>query len=1027
MHPRMFGRILRPKPLARRDTHVATHLLWLVVVVMMPLLIVTGVEVWRMHDSSRTVRENALLEQAREKTELIDGEFSRIETAISALAASSALDHGEFSRFEQEMRTVSIHLGGMSIGLAGADGYQILITQWPVGERRTGVTTGPGALTALAEGRVTITNLHKSPVTGELVTALAVPIRLHGGRTPDYVVTAVIPAARVAKVIENQPGPLSDRLVPILLDQDGSIVTQPFNGGDAAGKHIRGTLLEHLRAGSEGFIRDGATIDGKEAIFAFVKSTSSGYAVAFGMQREVFDAPLRANLIRTLAVGGFLLGAGALAAGLLAQRLVRPLHRLAKSNAGQPVRSGIKEIDDLALQLHLSAEARDQARAGMAYQLTLLRAVTDSTPDAIFMIDPQGKVSYANPGAERMFGWQQDELIGHTLQNVMHGQHPNGCRKAAWDSTLTRIVTDGRPGIKDEDVYFRRDGGMVMVECSYAPVVVDNKSAGTVLTVRDITARKRFDAALRENEARLCDLVSTLDLAKILVRDPDGTIRFWSHGCERLYGWSVADAVGQSLPALLHTVFPLPSDEIGAVLIRDGEWSGDLIQTCRDGSRITVSVREVLQRGAGGEPRAVMESILDVTALRQAQDDLRQLNRDLERRVDEEVANREAAQMRAAQAERMQALGQLAGGLAHDFNNVLQIVAGSAALIERRSGDPAAVNRFVRLIIDAASRGASITRRMLVFARRGTLEAEAIDPVALLEGMKDICSFTLGAEIEIRLEVQSDLPWLFADKGQLETVLINLATNARDAMANGGILTLSAEPEMVTDADNHPAALAPGAYIRLAVSDTGVGIDPAILGRVAEPFFTTKGVGKGTGLGLSMVKGFAEQSDGGFVVISEPGAGTKVTLWLPQTGIAGNPGSKEVGAPEPIRETGCRVLLVDDDHLVRETLAAVLEAEGYCVLSAASGEDALSLLRTATPIDILVTDLSMPGMSGLMLIADAQRLRSRLPAILLTGYAEDAAGLAVGGAITGSYSLVRKPIVAAQLSGRIAAMVASVK
>jgi PAS domain S-box-containing protein len=1027
VHRDMFARFPRSNRPARHDAQLATHLLWLVVVVMVPLLLLTGIEIWRLHESNRRVQENALLEQAREKTELVDHEFVRIETAIYALAASSSLEQRDFDRFDREMRTVSAQLGGMSIGLAGPDGHQILLTQWPVGVRKGGMVTGPGALAALAQGRITITNLHRSPVTGEVITALAVPIYHDGGSSPAYAITAIMPAARVASIIDDQHVPQDENLAGALLDQNGVIVAHTLKDGEVVGQKIRSPLLEHLRGASEGFVRNGGTIDGKEAFFTFVRTISGGYTVVLGVPREVFDAPLRADLIRTFVIGALLLGAGALTAGWLAQRLVRPLHRLAGSHSGQPVRSGIREIDNLALQLHLSAEARDRAQAGMVYQLTLLRAVTESTADAIFLMDPQGHVAYANPGSEQMFGWGQDELIGRTLQNVVHGECSNGTDSAAWDSTLNRIVAAGRPCVREEDVFFRCDGGMVMVEYSYAPVVIDNNSAGAVLTVRDITARKRFDAALRENEARLCELVSTLDLAKIMVRDPDGTIRFWSHGCERLYGWSVAEAVGQSLWALLYTSSIVPPDEIDGLLLRDGEWSGDLIQTCRDGSRITVAVRKVLQRDAKGEPRALMVSVLDVTALRRAQDDLRQLNRDLEARVSQEVTNREAAQTRAAHAERMQALGQLAGGIAHDFNNVLQAVAGSAALIERRPGDTAAVNRFVRLIIDAASRGATITRRMLAFARRGTLEAEAIDPVALLEGLREIWTYTLGAGIEIRLELPSDPPRLFADKGQLETVLVNLATNARDAMENGGILTVSAEPEVVTAANNHRAGLAPGAYVRLAVSDTGTGMDGTVLARVAEPFFTTKGVGKGTGLGLSMVKGFAEQSDGGFTVVSEPGVGTTVSLWLPQTDTTALSSNREAAKPESPQDTGSRVLLVDDDHLVRETLAAVLEAEGLTVLSAADGEDALSLLRTATPIDILITDLSMPGMNGLALIQAAQRLRSRLPAILLTGYAEDAAGLAVGGAVSGSYSLVRKPIVSAQLASRIAAMLESAK
>jgi PAS domain S-box-containing protein len=1012
-----YWRILRLDRMMRGGSHVATHLLWLVIAVMVPLLALTGLEISRLHDSRRKVQETALQEQARDKADLIDDGFARIVTAMSVLSASSALEEKDYDRFEHEMRAVSKQLGGMSIGLAATDGLQILMTSWSPGDRKTGVPTGPGARAALANRRITITNLHRSPLTGELTTAIAVPIYLHDHSSPDYVVTSVIPAARVASMIENQPAGTSSFLNGTLLDQDGDIVARPFNRNDVVGEQIRGPLLKRFRDEVLGFIRDGATIDGKEALFAFAKAPSSGYTVALGIPREVFDAPLQAALGRTFAVGALLLGAGAVAAGLLARRLVGPLHRLAKSHSGQPVRCGIREIDDLALQLHLGAEARELAQSAMAYQLTLMCAVTESTADAIFMIDPQGCVTYANPESQRMFGWPQDQLVGHTLHDIAHG--PRG--KAAWDTTLTRTLTAGQTSTREEDIFFRRDGQMVMVECTYAPVVVDNRIAGVVLTVRDISARKRIDTALRENEARLCDLVGTLDLAKILVRDPDGTIRFWSHGCERLYGWSAAEAIGQSVSALLHTVLPVPADDIETAMLRDGEWSGDLIQTCRNGNRITVSVRDVLQRDVIGQPRAIMESALDVTALRQAQAELQQLNRELEQRVCQEVASRQEAQIRAAHAERMQALGQLAGGIAHDFNNILQVVGGSAALIERRPSDTVAIRRFVRQIIESADRGAAITRRMLVFARRGKLEAEAIDPAVLLESLREICTYTLGPGIEIRLEVAQNVPRLSADKGQLETALVNAATNARDAMRNGGILTLRADSEVIVAGDNHRAGLLPGAYVRLAVCDTGIGMARAVLARVAEPFFTTKGVGEGTGLGLSMVKGLTEQSGGGFSVSSEPGAGTIVNLWLPQA-VSAVAGGADATKPEPASDTGGRVLLVDDDHLVRETLEAQLEAEGHFVLSASSGEEALSLLKTTPRIDILVTDLAMPGMSGLTLIEKAQCLRSGLPAILLSGYVEDAAALAVVGAVNGSYSLLRKPISGTQLASRIAAM-----
>jgi CheY-like chemotaxis protein len=312
---------------------------------------------------------------------------------------------------------------------------------------------------------------------------------------------------------------------------------------------------------------------------------------------------------------------------------------------------------------------------------------------------------------------------------------------------------------------------------------------------------------------------------------------------------------------------------------------------------------------------------------------------------------------------------------------------------------------------------------MLVFARRGKLEAEPADPAVMLEGLREICAYTLGPGIRMQVDCPPDLPHLLADKGQLETALVNLATNARDAMLAGGTLTLSAAAETVTPGDDdqagHPAGLTPGAYLRLSVSDTGSGMDGLVLARVAEPFFTTKGIGEGTGLGLSMVKGFAEQAGGGFAVTSEPGIGTVASLWLPQAGVA-EPAGIKASDQDRAPAAGSRVLLVDDDHLVRETLAAQLEAEGHFVLSASGGDDALALLETTAAVDVLVTDLAMMGMNGLLLIQRAQTLRPRLPAILLTGYVEDAAALQPGEQDKVSYILMHKPVSGAQLAGRIA-------
>lgn len=533
-------------------------------------------------------------------------------------------------------------------------------------------------------------------------------------------------------------------------------------------------------------------------------------------------------------------------------------------------------------------------------------------------------------------------------------------------------------------------------------------------------AREASESTLRASEGRSRDLVGMLDLAAIMVREVNGTIRFWSHGCTRLYGWSREESVGRLCHELLHTQFPVPLRHIEQTLLMRGEWKGDLVHRRRDGTLIIAAAHKALKRDPDGRPHMVMESLVDVTALREAQDALWRLNQDLEQRVQAEVITREAAQRRAEHANRIQALGQLAGGIAHDFNNVLQVVAGGAALIARHPNDAGTVSRLVQVISDAAVRGASITRRMLVLARGGVLQAEPLEPSALLVGMREVFSSTLGAEINVQVQVAPGLPRLLAEKVQLETALVNLATNARDAMPEGGTLRLSAalEPVMPADSARHQAGVSSGIYVRLSVADDGIGMSSAVLARAGEPFFTTKDVGKGTGLGLPMVKAFADHSGGGFAIESSAGAGTTAMLWLP---IAQDD-ARASAAVEARPRLTAQILLVDDDRLVRDTLTEQLEGLGHKVLAAGCGTDALAILRAREAVDLMITDLSMPGMNGLTLISQAQCLRPSLPAILLTGYAGDIAAIENRGADPCAYLLLRKPATSAALSARVTAL-----
>ena len=407
-------------------------------------------------------------------------------------------------------------------------------------------------------------------------------------------------------------------------------------------------------------------------------------------------------------------------------------------------------------------------------------------------------------------------------------------------------------------------------------------------------------------------------------------------------------------------------------------------------------------------------------ALRARGTELRRLNDELESRVQREIAARESAQLRATQAERLQALGQLAAGIAHDFNNVMQSVAGAAGLIERHPDDPGAVRRMLRVIAEATARGAAVTRRLLAFGRHGDLRPEAVDAATLLQELRELLLHTLGRDIDLVLRVPPGLPPVLADRGHLETALVNLATNARDAMPGGGRLTFSAAVETI-GGDQRPLDLPPGAYLAIIVADTGVGMDAATLRRAPEPFFTTKPAGQGTGLGLSMVRGFVEQSGGALDLASRPAQGTIVRLLLPQAADAARP---PAGPPEGqgACAVGAAVLLVDDEPLLRSVLAEFLEEAGCAVRTAAGANEALAMLQASIAVDVLVTDLSMPGPDGRSLIRAAQALRPGLPAILLTGYAgEDCDAAAPDRRI----ELLRKPVSGHALLARISRLAAN--
>jgi signal transduction histidine kinase len=376
---------------------------------------------------------------------------------------------------------------------------------------------------------------------------------------------------------------------------------------------------------------------------------------------------------------------------------------------------------------------------------------------------------------------------------------------------------------------------------------------------------------------------------------------------------------------------------------------------------------------------------------------LRQLNEELEQRIEQKTREREDALAQLFEAQKLDTIGQLTGGVAHDFNNLLMAILGSLNLLKKRLPDDERSERLITNALQAAERGSALTQRLLAFARRQDLKPQAIDFAKLFNDVEDLLGRAVGPRISLLTNIPAGLPLVLIDRNQLELALLNLFVNARDAMEDGGSVTIEAAAD-----EDPPMSLKGGRFLRISVVDTGEGMDEATLARAAEPFFTTKGIGKGTGLGLSMVHGLAAQSGGVLQISSSKGSGTTVSLWLPvaeqiEEGVSPPEVVMSDAAPSTFAQH--RVLVVDDDMLVRMGTAAMLEDLGHVTVEAASASQAMLVLETGDGFDLIVTDHAMPGMTGADLARRIFTSYPGIPVILASGYADLPEDLASHGMI----------------------------
>ena len=511
-------------------------------------------------------------------------------------------------------------------------------------------------------------------------------------------------------------------------------------------------------------------------------------------------------------------------------------------------------------------------------------------------------------------------------------------------------------------------------------------------TFQDITDRKQVEHELRATRDFYQRMLDALPIGVAYI-DENERLAFCNQAQADWRGKPVAELLGKSFREILgEEAYAGVAAHVAAAL--KGERQAYSRMVSIDGSTRDIHVQYIPERSPSGEVRGFFALVQDLTERRRLEEHL-------------------------LAAQKMQAVGELTGGIAHDFNNLLGIIIGNLQLLERSLVHDASQARKVRTATRAAMRGADLTRRLLAFARRQILDPVVLDVGHLLQGLGDLLQRTLGESIEIRMAAVPELWNVRVDPGQLENAIINLAINARDAMAGGGRLTLTARNRMVDGpfCAAHPA-MRPGDYVSISVADTGSGIPPEVLTRVFEPFFTTKEHGKGSGLGLPMVYGFAEQSGGTALISSTVGRGTTVTLLLPRS-IAEDGVLHDDTIVHQVAPGGNEaILVVEDDADLRETVVTALRQLGYQTLEAASGTDALALLAGDARVDLLFTDIMMPGgMLGPELAQRAREFRPGLGVLFTTGYAERGV-LASGDGVPAS-DVIAKPYRTEELAQRI--------
>lgn len=645
------------------------------------------------------------------------------------------------------------------------------------------------------------------------------------------------------------------------------------------------------------------------------------------------------------------------------------------------------------------------------------RIVEDAVSEVfIFSVD-DFKFSLVNRGARKNLGFTIEELRTKTPWDIK----PEFSRQE-FLLLVDPLIKGDQTTLEYETIHQRKDGSCYDVFVHLQLIATDGENV-FYAAVQDITKQKQTTAALVEVSTRLDAILSNTTMSIFMMDDRQHCV-FMNRAAEKLTGYTFEETQGRPLHDVIHHThpdgrhFPIEDCEIDRAFPEDHQTQGEETFVHKDGSFYPVGFTASPMKDESGKTVGTVIEVRDISDVLKARHAEAEFTNELNARVEEALAQRDRLEAQLVQSQKMEAVGQLTGGVAHDFNNLLQVIGSNLQLLLKGLSASDPNRKFAENAMTGVSRGAKLTAQLLAFGRQQPLEPKPSNVGRLLRGMDDMLRRTLGEAIEIETVIAGGLWNCLVDPVQLENVILNLAINARDAMNHRGKLTIEAGNASLDDAyvEAHPQVVA-GQYVMIAVTDTGTGIAPEIIDKVFEPFFTTKATGEGTGLGLSMVYGFIRQSGGHIKIYSEEGHGTTVRVYLRRTR------EKDQSQPvQPMTETpkghGEVVLIVEDDPAVREAAVDVLRDLGYTVLTAETADSALVVVNSGVKIDVLFTDVVMPGnLRSPELVRKAKELLPELGVLFTSGYTQNA--IVHAGRLDEGIDLLSKPYTRERLAQKI--------